>query len=100
MPRYNFQGAVTFVPDRVTLPPLREAAPRCTGCDLYLHATQLTMAGERSSAQCILGPDYRSTKKRGKFVPHPWARRVTATVHPSSILRAPDQEQRRIRRLP
>jgi uracil-DNA glycosylase family 4 len=49
-----------------------------------------------TAAQSILGPDYRLTKERGKFVQHLWARHVTATVHPSSILRAPDQEQRRI----
>src|SRR5580698_3818910 len=49
-----------------------------------------------TAAQSILGPDYRLTKERGKFVQHPWARYVTATVHPSSILRAPDQKQRHI----
>jgi len=49
-----------------------------------------------TAAQSILGPDYRLTKERGKFVHHPWARYVTATVHPSSILRAPDQERRHI----
>jgi uracil-DNA glycosylase len=49
-----------------------------------------------TAAQSILGPDYRLTKERGKFVQHPWARYVTATVHPSSILRAPDQEQRHL----
>lgn len=52
-----------------------------------------------TAAQSILGPDYRLTKERGKFVQHPWARFVTATVHPSSILRAPDAEARRIQYL-
>jgi uracil-DNA glycosylase len=49
-----------------------------------------------SAAQSMFGPAYRLTKERGKFVQHPWARLVTATVHPSSILRAPDEEQRHI----
>jgi uracil-DNA glycosylase len=31
---------------------------------------------------------------RGRFFEHPMARSVTATVHPSAILRAPDPNQR------
>jgi len=33
-------------------------------------------------------------KDRGRFFEHPMARSVTATVHPSAILRAPDPNQR------
>jgi len=47
-----------------------------------------------TAAQSMLGTAYRLTKERGKFVEHPWARYVTATVHPSAVLRAPDSEQR------
>ena len=47
-----------------------------------------------TAAQSILGPQYRLTRERGKFVEHPWAPLVTATVHPSAILRAPDDDQR------
>jgi DNA polymerase len=47
-----------------------------------------------TAAQSLLGPAYRLTKERGKFVEHPWARFVTSTVHPSAILRAPDDRQR------
>jgi len=47
-----------------------------------------------TAAQSMLGTAYRLTKERGKFVEHPWARCVTATVHPSAVLRAPDSEQR------
>ena len=32
---------------------------------------------------------------RGQFFEHSMARAVTATVHPSAILRAPDDERRR-----
>jgi uracil-DNA glycosylase len=49
-----------------------------------------------TAAQSILGNAFRLTKERGKFMEHPWAPRVTATVHPSAILRAPDEEQRHI----
>jgi DNA polymerase len=49
-----------------------------------------------TAAQSILGNAFRLTRERGKFVEHPWAPRVTATVHPSAILRAPDEEQRHL----
>jgi len=47
-----------------------------------------------TAAQSVLGATFRLTKERGKFVAHPWAPHVTATIHPSAILRAPDAEQR------
>ena len=47
-----------------------------------------------TATQAILGRSYRLTKERGKFVGHPWAPRVTATLHPSAVLRAPDAGQR------
>ncbi|HET7746583.1 MAG TPA: UdgX family uracil-DNA binding protein [Vicinamibacteria bacterium] len=48
-----------------------------------------------TAAQALLGPKFRVTRERGQFVESPLAPRVTATVHPSSILRAPDDETRR-----
>lgn len=47
-----------------------------------------------TAAQSIFGPTYRVTKERGQFVEHPWAWRATSTLHPSAILRAPDDAQR------
>jgi DNA polymerase len=47
-----------------------------------------------TAAQAILGRAYRLTKERGRFTPHAWVPAVTATIHPSAILRAPDKEQR------
>jgi uracil-DNA glycosylase len=47
-----------------------------------------------TAAKALLGAAFRLTKHRGKFFEHPQAQCVTATVHPSSILRAPDAEQR------
>jgi len=49
-----------------------------------------------TAAQSILGNAFRLTKERGKFIQHPWARSVTATIHPSAILRTPDEEQRHL----
>jgi uracil-DNA glycosylase family protein len=47
-----------------------------------------------TAAQALLGRQFRVSKDRGRFVPSPLAPHVLATVHPSSILRAPDEETR------
>jgi DNA polymerase len=51
-----------------------------------------------TAAQALLGRKFRVTQQRGQFVPSPLAPLVTATVHPSSILRAPDDATRRTER--
>ncbi len=48
-----------------------------------------------TAAQALLGAQFRVTKQRGKFLESTLAHYVMATVHPSSILRAPDDETRR-----
>lgn len=48
-----------------------------------------------SAAQALLGNDFRVSRDRGKLIPSPLAPHVLATVHPSSILRAQDDESRR-----
>jgi DNA polymerase len=47
-----------------------------------------------TAAQALLGPSFRVTKSRGIFVSSDLAPYVTATVHPSSILRAGDAAAR------
>jgi uracil-DNA glycosylase len=47
-----------------------------------------------TAAQALLGSAFRVTRDRGRWVPSRWAPRVLATVHPSAILRAPDDEAR------
>ena len=47
-----------------------------------------------TAAQALLGPKFRVTKQRGEWVAARWAPRVMATVHPSAILRAPDDDAR------
>jgi uracil-DNA glycosylase family protein len=46
-----------------------------------------------TAAQSLLGKDFRVSRSRGELIPSPLAEYVTATVHPSSILRARDQER-------
>jgi DNA polymerase len=47
-----------------------------------------------TAAQDILGNAFRVSRQRGEFIRSPLGPVVTATVHPSSILRAPDDETR------
>jgi DNA polymerase len=48
-----------------------------------------------TAAQALMGKDFRLTQSRGKvFRDTQWAPRFTATVHPSSILRAPSPDER------
>jgi uracil-DNA glycosylase len=47
-----------------------------------------------TAAQALLGRDFKVSQRRGEFVDSKLAGVVAATVHPSSILRAPDDETR------
>jgi uracil-DNA glycosylase family protein len=49
-----------------------------------------------TAAQALLGRAFRVTARRGELIPSTLAPIVIATVHPSSILRAPDDETRRL----
>lgn len=44
-----------------------------------------------TAAQSLMGHDFRITAERGKFFPHPSAKELVATVHPSAVLRAPER---------
>jgi uracil-DNA glycosylase family protein len=57
--------------------------------ELRLVKPELVVALGATAAQALLGPAFRVTKERGKLLSSPLAPRVVATVHPSSILRAP-----------
>ena len=48
-----------------------------------------------TAAQALLGRDFRVTQQRGELMKSSLAPFITATLHPSSILRAPDEETRR-----
>jgi DNA polymerase len=47
-----------------------------------------------TAAKALLGPRFKVTQQRGEFVDSDLAPLATGTVHPSSILRAPDEEAR------
>lgn len=48
-----------------------------------------------AAAQALLGRGFKVSEHRGVPVPSPLASLVIVTVHPSSILRAPDDAARR-----
>ena len=47
-----------------------------------------------TAAQALLGRKFRVTQRRGEILESGFGPRIMATVHPSSILRAPDSETR------
>jgi uracil-DNA glycosylase len=69
-------------------------------CHIWLEAEianikpRVIVALGATAAGALLGPSARVTRDRGKRFPSPLAPIVTLTVHPSSILRAPDAESR------
>ena len=72
-----------------------------TACKPWLEAEielvrpKVIVALGATAAQTLLGRQFRVTKQRGVPVDSPLAPSVIATVHPSSILRAPDEAARR-----
>jgi uracil-DNA glycosylase family protein len=48
-----------------------------------------------TAAQALLGRKFRVTQQRGQFVEWPYEPLALATVHPSSILRAPEDADRK-----
>jgi DNA polymerase len=57
---------------------------------------RLIVALGATAAGALLGPAFRVTQRRGEVIARPSGPPVVATVHPSSILRAPDDAARRV----
>lgn len=112
-----------LLPERLTLEALRDAAAPCQACDLWERATQTVFGEGEARARVILAgeqPGDREDRQGRPFV-GPAGRLLDQaleeagvdrslvyitnvdsrlgptpiTVHPSSILRAPDEESRR-----
>lgn len=70
-------------------------------CRLWLDAEigilkpQVVVCLGATAAQALISPSFKVTTQRGKLIPSTLAPHVMATVHPSSILRAPDPAARR-----
>ena len=62
--------------------------------ELRIVKPKLVVAMGATAAQTIFGPTFRVTRERGKVLSSKLAPRVLATVHPSSLLRQPDEASR------
>jgi uracil-DNA glycosylase family protein len=62
--------------------------------ELRLVKPNLLVCLGSTAGQAIFGPSFRVTRERGKLLSSKLAPRVVATVHPSSLLRQPDEESR------
>ncbi|HJR44665.1 MAG TPA: UdgX family uracil-DNA binding protein [Actinomycetota bacterium] len=72
-----------------------------TACKPWLEA-ELTVVKPRAlvclgatAAQALLGREFRVSRQRGELVDSDLAELVTATIHPSSILRGPPEERKK-----
>ena len=62
--------------------------------ELRIVRPNLVVAMGATAAQAFFGPGFRVTRERGKVLSSKLAPRVLATVHPSSLLRQPDEKSR------
>ena len=56
---------------------------------------RLLVALGSTAAAALAGPDVRVTRDRGRIIGTAFCERTVLTVHPSSLLRTPDEESRR-----
>src|SRR5918911_459788 len=61
--------------------------------EIRLIKPRVIVALGATAAQVLLGKQFRVTQDRGKPIPSTLAEAIVATVHPSSILRAPDRRE-------
>jgi DNA polymerase len=66
--------------------------------ELELVSPTIVVVLGATAAQSLLGSTVRVTKERGIERETPLAKHTFATVHPASVLRAPDEELRRLAR--
>jgi uracil-DNA glycosylase len=72
-------------------------ASEIMACDPWLRAEIMLVKPHiivclgATAAQSLLGKDFRVTQMRGKWIDSPLAEKVMATIHPSAILRTPDE---------
>jgi uracil-DNA glycosylase family protein len=77
----------------------KPAADEIAACRPWLEAEldvvkpRVLVALGATAAQALLGRTFRVTQQRGQFVESTLAPRVTATIHPSAILRADDEDR-------
>jgi uracil-DNA glycosylase family protein len=66
--------------------------------EIRLVQPRVIVALGATAAQALLGKQFRVTQARGKPIPSELAEAIVATVHPSAVLRAPDEAREEVRR--
>jgi DNA polymerase len=66
--------------------------------EIRLVKPRVVVALGATAAQALLGKQFRVTQQRGKPMPSELAGAIVATVHPSAILRAPDDAREEARK--
>jgi DNA polymerase len=66
--------------------------------EIRLVQPRVIIALGATAAQALLGKQFRVTQARGKPIPSELAEAIVATVHPSAVLRAPDDAREEVRR--
>lgn len=61
--------------------------------EIHLIRPRVVVALGATAAQALLGKQFRVTRDRGKPIPSDLAEAIVATVHPSAVLRAPDERR-------
>jgi DNA polymerase len=78
----------------------KPSARQIQACRPWLEAEMTVVKPEvvvclgATSAQALLGADFRISRQRGEFLVSPWAEWTLATHHPSAVLRAPEKQDR------
>jgi uracil-DNA glycosylase len=82
----------------------KPSASEVSACKPWLEAELAALEPEvlivlgATAAQSLLGRAFRVTQARGALFESRWSPHTLATVHPSSLLRIPDQDERRAAR--
>jgi DNA polymerase len=82
----------------------RSPTPEIRACHPWLDAEIRTLDPAvivclgATAAQALLGATFKVTERRGEIIEAGDGQRYLATVHPSSVLRAPDDDRRRLER--
>ena len=71
-----------------------EACKPWLEAEVFVIKPRLIVCLGATASRALMGPKFRLTQHRGELFPHTWAPLVAATVHPSAVLRAPDDDQR------
>jgi len=80
----------------------KPSAAEIAACKPWLEAElaivqpELIVCLGATAARSVIGPHHRLLEERGRFFAHASAEFVTATVHPSAILRSPDAAERHL----